>query len=77
MEICELQNNINIENKATDTNISKSICKIKIETQFNNIIGTGFLLKFWINQECFYCLVSNEHVIKTDLINNNSNIYIL
>ena len=57
-------------------NVTKAVCKLKIETQFKTIIGTGFLLKFWINQECFYCLVSNEHVIKKDLINNNYNLYI-
>ena len=46
------------------SNVSKSICKIKI----GNIIGTGFLLKFRIEQEMFYCLISNEHVIKNNII---------
>jgi len=49
--------------------VSKSICKIKLES----IIGTGFLLKFDIDQERFYCLISNEHVIKNNIIQNNSN----
>ena len=35
-------------------NISKSICKIKIETNSETILGIGCLLKFWINQELYY-----------------------
>ena len=54
------------------SNISKAICKIKIETKLGRIIGTGFLLKFNIDQEMFYCLISNEHVIKSDIIQNNN-----
>ena len=56
--------------------LSKSICKIKIETTFGTIKGTGFLLSFLIDQERFYCLVSNEHVINKKLLNDDINIYI-
>jgi len=56
------------------SNVSKSICKIKIEIKSKTIIGTGFLLKFYIDQELFYCLISNEHIIKNDIIKNNNNI---
>jgi len=52
------------------SNVSKSICKIKIGIR----IGTGFLLKFPIEQEMFYCLMSNEHVIKNHIIQNNNTI---
>ena len=54
------------------TNVSKSICKLKIQTSNQIIRGTGFLLRFNINQESFYCLMSNEHVIRKDIINNNN-----
>ena len=57
-------------------NVSRSICKLKIETTFGTIIGTGFLLSFQIEQEMFYCLISNEHVIKSEFLKNNINIYI-
>ena len=57
-------------------NVSKSVCKLKIETLSETIIGTGFLLKFRINQEPFYCLMSNEHIIRKDKINKNNDIYI-
>ena len=57
-------------------NITKSVCKLKIETYSETIIGTGFLLKFLIDKEHFYCLLSNEYVIRKNIINNNNNIYI-
>ena len=58
------------------SNVSKSICKIKIETSIGTIKGTGFLLAFYIEQERFYCLISNEHVIKKELLNQDIDIYI-
>ena len=57
-------------------NVSKSICKIKIDNYLQKISASGFLLKFYIDQELFYCLMSNEHVITEDIINRNSIIYI-
>ena len=59
------------------SNVSKSICKIKIEASFGTIKGTGFLLTFYIDQERFFCLISNEHVIQKQLLNSDINIYIL
>ena len=57
-------------------NVSKSICKLKIETISKTIIGTGFLLNFWIDQERFCCLMSNDHIIEQEMINNKNNINI-
>ena len=58
------------------TNVSKSICKIIIQTNgketTKKITGTGFLLKFWIVEDYFYCLMSNEHVITEDFIQKKS-----
>ena len=60
------------------SNVSKSICKIEVETGREPIFGTGFLLHFWSSetQDRFYCLMSNEHVITKDVIKNKNNIYI-
>ena len=64
-----------LDNKIT--NVSKSICKLKIENILPNgiqtIFGTGFLLKFRIELEPFYCLISNEPVITKNIINNSNN----
>lgn len=55
--------------------VSKSICKIKAEIitgkGIENKIWNGFFLKFYIDQEMFYCLVSNEYSIDKDTIQNN------
>ena len=63
-----------------DSNISKKICKIKIETQIGNKletkIFTGFFLKFNIDQDIHEYLVSNAHIITKDLIDINKIIYI-
>ena len=59
------------------SNVSKSICKIKIKIGAEEgKLGTGFLLKCKIDQECFYCLMSNEHVISKNIMLNKSLIYI-
>jgi len=58
------------------TNISKSICELRLETEDKTLSGMGFLLKFDIAQEYFYFLVSNESVIKKDIIDNNKLIYL-
>ena len=60
------------ELEINNKNISKSICKIKIETNSETILGIGCLLKFSIYQELYYFLISNEHTIKKDIINNNN-----
>ena len=60
--------------------LSKSICKIKIELENEKgiiIKGTGFFLHFVVCGEDFNCLISNEHVIRRDLININTIINIL
>jgi len=61
-------------------NVSRSICKLAINSQekegLEKPIGTGFFLCFYIDQELFYCLMTNEHVITKDKINSNNTIYI-
>ena len=61
-------------------NVSKSICGIKIEITKENKItnkdGKGFLLKFLVGQEMFYCLMFNEYMIDKDAINDHINITI-
>jgi len=74
---CILENSSPFEKLDSSlSNVLKSICKIKIRTINEIITGSGFLLKFNINQELFYCLISNEHVIRNDLIRNNNIIHI-
>ena len=51
-------------------NVSKSICKI--ETPYN--IAIGFLIIFFKDTKDFYCLMTNEHIINKELINNKEKI---
>ena len=60
----------------TISKVCKSICKIEITTSFGTIKRTGFLLAIWVEQKRFYFLMSNEHVIKNELLYNNINIMI-
>ena len=58
--------------------VSKSICKIKIITRENKVIkGTGLFFQFLISRSTFKCLICNEHVIKKDFINTNTQIDLL
>ena len=50
--------------------VSKSICKVIIKKESFYSQGTGFLLAIWIDNERFFCLVSNEHVIKKEFLND-------
>ena len=52
--------------------VSKSICKIKTSKSK----GTGFLIKLDRNNNPFYCLMTNEHVIKKQIINSKEKIEI-
>ena len=82
MRIDRIQENIidkirGFDDKETikNSNVSKAVCKIKLEAIIeNNLvakIGSGFFLKFLVDYEIFYCLVSNKHILSKDKINNN------
>ena len=52
--------------------IGKSICKIITSKS----LGTGFLIKLNKMNKQFYCLMTNEHVIKQNIISNKETIII-
>ena len=62
--------------ESQDENKSKSIYQIKIETHSETLLTLGFLLKFFIEQEGFYCLIYNGHENINKIINNNKKISI-
>ena len=53
--------------------ICKGVTKIITEKQ----LGTGFFIKLEKGNAPFYCLMTNEHIIKRDMIKKNEKIYIL
>ena len=62
--------------KDISTILSESICKIIIGSQMKKIIGTGFLVNFELDQEFFYCLITNSTIITNEIINNKNQIYL-
>ena len=52
------------------TDVSKSVCKLKIEVNSEIQYGTGFLLRYPIDGKHFTCLLSNGHIIKEEFIKN-------
>ena len=50
-------------------NYYNSICTIKIQKNSETITGIGFLLKFYIDKEMFYCLISSENRICKNIKN--------
>ena len=54
--------------------VSKSVCKLRIDTNKGSFGGSGFFLKFLINGKFYFWLVSNEHVIKKEMIINKNTI---
>ena len=60
----------------TSKRLSKEICRIVVETKEGKIFGTGFFLAFQIDLKWFHYLVTNDHVISKESINDNNIIYI-
>ena len=50
--------------------VSKSVCKLKIEINSEIQYGAGFLLRYQIDGQYFNCLLSNEPIIKEEYIKN-------
>ena len=55
----------------------KYICKIEININNQLKFGSGFFLKLEKNNKSLYCLMSNEHIISSDIINQNGKIKII
>ena len=55
-------------------NVHKSICRVIIKTIYGTIKGFGFLLAIWIEQERFYCFMTNEFIIKKEFLYKDINV---
>ena len=56
---------------STINKVSKSICKIFYEVNHKKMNGTGF---FMLLRNNLKCLITNNHVISRDLINEEINL---
>jgi len=53
--------------------VAKSLCEISI----NNNLSSGFFIQLFKREEKFFCLMTNEHVIKREMIEQKQKITIL
>jgi len=52
---------------------AKSLCQISI----NNNLSSGFFIQLFKREEKFFCLMTNKHVIKREMIEQKQKITIL
>jgi len=73
----EINNEVLIKNNIMSMKNVYEACKgtIKIEME-NNRIGSGCFLKFERNGKDFYCIITNQHVIKPCMVSNKEEIII-
>ena len=63
------------EIKEIDVNLNKS-CKSICKIIYQNNFGTGFFIKLYKDEKELLCLMSNEHVIRKDMIESKETINI-
>lgn len=56
--------------------ISDKLFNSIVKIEINNFIGTGFFIKFQINQKNIYCLLTCEHVISQSNVNKKDSFII-
>ena len=73
----KIYNEVLIHNNIIPMNKILKICNatLKIELE-NGDIGSGFFLKTLRNNKSFHCLMTNEHIISSDLVENKEKIKI-
>ena len=73
----DIINEINInDNKLIKMNNIYNICKSTVFIKYNKKTGSGFFIKFSKINKPFYCLMTNEHVINSQMILNKEEINI-
>ena len=74
----EIVNEALINNNMIPMDNVYDICKATIKIELKNFVkASGFFLKFERNNKDFYCIMTNQHVIKPDIIRNKEEILII
>ncbi len=68
-------NNSIIEINKYLSEISRVVCQINIKGE-KNILATGFFLKFYLEKNDLYFLLTNYHVITKEIVDQKKNIYL-
>ena len=64
-------------NKIYDIDNVYTISKSTLLIEYENIVGTGFFIKFMKINKPLYCLMTSEHIINSEMIANKKSIDIL
>ena len=71
----EIKDEILFDSNIFDMQNVYNICKASIKILIKGGgIGTGFFLKFERNEKMFYCIMTNEHVITSEMIEDGNEI---
>jgi len=74
----EIVNEVLINNNMIPVDNVYDICKATIKIVLkNNKIGSGFFLKFERNNKDFYCIMTNQHVIESNIVRKKEEIVII
>ena len=65
-----------IKNNMIKINNFYNICQATIKIKLNNHVASGFFIKLKRNHKEFDCIMTNQHVITPELINNKNEILI-
>ena len=71
-----LTEEILIKNNIKTVSQAYNNCKATIKIELSNGIGSGFFLQFQRNDKKFYCLITNQHIISPDMVENEKEIKI-
>ena len=71
----EIVDEILIDNNMVQMGSVFNICRATVKIQLKNGgISSGFFLKFERNEKMFHCIMTNQHVIKSDMIEKGDEI---
>ena len=74
----EIKDEILFDDNIVDMKNVYNICKASIKIlRKDGGVGTGFFLKFERNEKMFYCIMTNEHVITSKMIEDGNEIIII
>ena len=74
----EILNEALINNNMIPMDNVYDICKATIKIELKNFVkASGFFLKFERNNKIFYCIMTNQHIVDSNMVRNKDEILII
>ena len=70
-------NEVLINNNIIQMDNLYDICKATIKIMIKNRIGSGFFIKIERNNKILYCIMTNQHIIDSNMIKNKDELIII